>query len=442
MVSPAQATRESGHLDRQNGSILSRQKLPVRARPVLKTLVKRLIPGLLRHETAIAAPRTGLVPPQAESAMGRTTILQARLSRGQFAALGFLVGVFVPTLIAFVYLSIFAVPQFRSEARLVVRGNLEQVAGGGSPIGGVPQVPNSQEAQVIVDYLRSRTLVGILQQQMDLRRIFASSAHDPLFGLSRTASEDQLVTYWNRQVKVALESTSGVITVKVSAFSPQSAAMLAAAVIRQAEQAANDLTIRNRGDRVVQAGIEERAAFTDLAVVRSELEAFRNTQGTLDPLRSAVQSYSVIARLRDQRSEINTDLNAARMRLDDNSPVVRALKERLRTVDEQIKALDSELLGSSSSDAGSAANLIAGAELEVHRRLAEQRLRQAELELMEARTQEAQKQVYILTFMAPTMPDEKIFPSPLLQASIMFAVLATAWAVISLYIGSIYARTR
>ncbi len=442
MVSPAQATREGGQRDRQNSYAQSGGELEVRPGLALVVLAKRFALGLARRKTDVAAPRNGLVRPLAESAAGRTTTLQARLSRGQFAALGFLVGVLVPTLIAFAYLSIFAVSQFRSEARLVVRGNLEQVAGSGSPVGGVPQVPNSQEAQVIVDYLRSRTLVGILQQQMDLRRIFASAEHDPIFGLSRTASEDQLVAYWNRQVKVALESTSGVITVKVNAFSPQSAAMLAAAVIRQAEQAANDLTIRNRGDRVIQAGIEERAAFTDLAVVRSELEAFRNSQGTLDPLRSAVQSYSVIARLRDQRSEINTDLNAARMRLDESSPVVRALKERLRTVDEQIKTLDSELLGSSSTDAGSTANLIAGAELEVRRRLAEQRLRQAELELMEARTQEAQKQVYVLTFMAPTMPDEKIFPSPLLQAGIVFAVLAAAWAVISLYIGSIYARTR
>lgn len=370
--------------------------------------------------------------------------VRGRLTRLDVSILTFAAGVVVPALGAFLYLAFVAAPQFKSETRFVVRGNLETVAGGANPVsaGGVPQVPNTQEARVVVDFLRSRAMVDALQQQLDLRRVFGISASDPVFGLSPDASIEDMVAYWNRQVKVTLETLSGVIRVEVHAFSPQSAALLAAAVVREAEAVTNDLTIRNRGDRVLQAEAEERAAFTELAAARAALETFRNTEGTLDPTRTALDSFGMIAKLRDQRSSLNTDLSVARARLDEDSPVVRALKERMRSLDEKIGALDTDLLGAGRAGAGSSGNLKAAAEMEVRRRLAEQRLRQAEAELLDARTQQGRKQVYILTFMSPTLPIETAFPSLLAGTAAVAGILFAAWAVVTLYVGSVYARTR
>lgn len=447
MISPAQATRDNGST-RAGGERVaavtetSGAGTPKAAASPAAMRLQRFLPlPLLRGVGAAISRRRVSARSEAQATLAegrRAHLTRTELALGSFALL-----VLLPAVASFAYLAVVAAPQFRSEARLVVRGNLETVSNvSGAPAGnGIPQVANTQEARVVVDYLRSRAMVDALQQQLDLKRVFGVSERDPVFALSPEASTEDLVAYWNRQVSVSLEQMSGVIKVQVYAFSPQSAALLAAAVVRQAELVTNDLTARNRSDRVVQAEAEERAAFTELAVVRTALEAFRNNQGTLDPTRSASDAFAVIAKLRDQRSALNTDLNAARARLDEDSPVVRALKERLRSLDEKIGALDTTLLGDAST-AGSSGNLMAGTELEASRRLAEQRLKQAEAELIEARAERGRQQVYILAFMAPTLPHEKAFPTPALQAGAVFAILFAAWAVGALYVASVYARTR
>jgi capsular polysaccharide transport system permease protein len=444
MISPAQASSEILKAGPPEAEVVAVPlRWPARVRGELASVTIRL--GRL-----LPARGTGLrkwpvpAPPSLSDIRRHVRRPGMRLTRLNLAIASFAGVVAVPSVLAFFYLAMIAAPQFRSETRFVVRGNLETVSGGASPVSGsgAAQVPNSQEARVVVDYLRSRAMVDALQQQLDLRRVFGVAGRDPVFGLSSDASEEDLLAYWNRQVRVSLESLSGVIRVQIHAFSPESAALLGAAIVREAEAVTNALTTRNRGDRVLQADAEEREAFTELAVVRTSLEGFRNAQGTLDPTRSALGSYAVIAKLRDQRSALHTDLTVARARLDEESPVVRALKERMRSLDEKIAALDTDLLGPDREQAGSSGNLKAAAELEVGRRLAEQRLNQAEAELLDARMQQAQKQVYILTFMAPTLPAEKAFPSPLVDAAAVSGILFAAWAVAALYVGSVYARTR
>ncbi|NMN56717.1 capsular polysaccharide transport system permease protein [Xanthobacter sp. SG618] len=417
------------------------QEPAVAASPAVARIQRFLPLPLLRGVGAAISRRRAASRNEAQATLAEGR--RAHLTRTELALGSFGLLVLLPAVATLLYLTFVAAPQYRSEARLVVRGNLETVsnASASPAANGIPQVANTQEARVVVDYLRSRAMVDALQEQLDLKRIFGISDRDPVFALSPEASTEDLVTYWNRQVSVSLEQMSGVIKVQVYAFSPQSAALLAAAVVRQAEQVTNDLTARNRSDRVVEAEAEERAAFTELAVVRTALETFRNSQGTLDPTKSASDAFAVISKLRDQRSALNTDLNAARARLDEDSPVVRALKERLRSLDEKIAALDGSLLGDAAST-GSSGNLVAGAELEASRRLAEQRLKQAEAELIEARTDRGRQQVYILAFMAPTLPHEKAFPTPPLQAGAVFAILFAAWAVVALYVASVYARTR
>lgn len=441
MVSPAQATREI----RRSGTLTP--KGPTRLSVV--TWLRTTLPGIARRATTtLPKPRSNSTVPVSVGASGadggnrtRPTLV-LHVTRRHTAVLSFMLCVALPTVATFAYLTLIAAPQYQSEARFVVRGNLETVAGNGPGMGGVPQVGNSQEAWVVANFLRSRSMVDRMEQEMDLRRIFGRAQSDPIFGFSPSASDEDLVAYWNRQVKVDLDNMSGVIRIRVSAFSPESAALIGAAIVREAEHVTNDLTLRNRGDRVLQAETEERMAYTDLSLARSEIQGFRDTNETLDPTRTAAEAYVIISKLRDQRSSLNTDLMTARARMNADSPVVRALTERLSAIDEKIKALDTQLLGGSKNDSGTSVSIAAGAEITVRRKLAEQRLKQAEAELFDSRAEQARKQVYVLTFLSPTLPMEKAFPRPFLYSGAAFGVLLACWSVVTLYVGSIYARTR
>jgi len=53
--------------------------------------------------------------------------------------------------------------------------------------------------------------------------------------------------------------------------------------------------------------------------------------------------------------------------------------------------------------------------------------------LPQAKLQQTEKQVYILTFMAPTILTDKLFPSPVAQTIGVFATLFACWILVALF---------
>jgi capsular polysaccharide transport system permease protein len=101
----------------------------------------------------------------------------------------FLLFVGLPTLIAAIYLYVFAAGQYVSEARFMVRGQQEMRAASALSqamgAAGFKQVP--EDAMAVRDYLQSHDAVTTLEQQVNLTELYRRPEAD---FLARLWSED------------------------------------------------------------------------------------------------------------------------------------------------------------------------------------------------------------------------------------------------------------
>lgn len=395
-------------------------------------------------QDAVAVP--GKAKPPARSSA--STIAAAERAARDLAVAGgssglvwsFVLCVLVPALAALLYIVFIAKPQYISETRFVVRGTLEQIAGGASPVAVNFSVDN-QESHIIAAYIRSRAMVEAVMKTIDLRAAYPTLLRDPVFGLAADSPMEDLVKFWNRQVVATVEPISSVIKVSVRAFSPEDAVRISEAVLKESERIVNEISFSGRTDRVAQATTELGRAEKEMRDLRADLERLRNDRGTIDPTKSAMDRFEGLAKLRDERSSLNTELLAVSTRLSAESPVVRALKERLRSMDDKIAVLETDLLGAPGASPAQPSAIASAADLEARRKLATDRLERAEADLVNARSALARQSVYVMVFMHPTLAQEYGYPLPFTHTALVAAIMLMVWMTITFSILGIRTRT-
>ena len=79
----------------------------------------------------------------------------------------------------------------------------------------------SQDTQIVADYIRSRAMVEALGKSLDLRQIYSRDDADYFSRFDRTDSIEDLEKYWRKRVDVKIETLSGIVSVDVRAFTPK-----------------------------------------------------------------------------------------------------------------------------------------------------------------------------------------------------------------------------
>lgn len=360
--------------------------------------------------------------------------------------ISFVICVVLPAAACLIYLALFSTPQYVSEARFVVRGNLERLAI--ESIGqaaALSALNNSQEAHVVADYVRSPSIVADLSREHDLRRIFTSRTLDLLWRLPQNASSDELVRYWQRMASAEVDATTGIITVRIRAFSPEQARTLTRSVIELSEKLVGNFTQSMRAERLEQAQADSRAAKQEMDSLLALLEEERGRQDTLDPFLAATTLATLASTLRDERATLVAARTAAAARLEAAAPTLALADERIRALDEQIEAVlaaatQAKARPSSASDLLSASNLFDI--LQTRRELVTRRVTRAETALVQTRQEANRQQVYIDIFMEPTLGEMKTYPEPLWTTMILAASLIAIWSIAALYAETIGNRRR
>lgn len=186
-----------------------------------------------------ATGRTSLAPRLLRGTPGRavSTSLQSRLS---FRTFSFIALVLMPAGLAADYYFAVAANQYVAEFRFNLSTSdpprldtLSQMAGFSM------QSPAALEAQVLVQYIKSRAIVDDLDQSLDLRHLFSSPQADWWSRFQYNAPIEELVHYWQQQVDPFYDPSDGTVTVQVRAFAPADALRLAQAIDAACEKLAN-----------------------------------------------------------------------------------------------------------------------------------------------------------------------------------------------------------
>jgi capsular polysaccharide transport system permease protein len=346
-------------------------------------------------------------------------------------ALSFIALVLVPIMLAAVYLFTIAADQYVSEFRFSLSSidpprldPLSLLAGSAS------HSPAALESQIVVQYITSRAIVDQLDGSLNLRQMFSPPEADWWARLPRPTSIEALVLYWRGQVDPFYDPANGTVVVRARAFTAVEALQLAQAIVAASEQLVNDLSARARRDAVRNAEVEVTQAETRLKTVLGEIRAFRDREGVIDPGKTADATGTIATRLRDELVRSNAELSTLKSYMRDDAPAVKVVKARIRSLETQQRVVARDLTDSDRNRTDTLSRQLGSYEqLDSERRFAEAAYQHALHGLDQARANADRQQVYIASFVPPSLPEEALYPRRWRSLGVVALIAFALWGI-------------
>jgi capsular polysaccharide transport system permease protein len=392
--------------------------------------------GESNRTVAMAASATVLPVPSEGG--GRTVVFDHRQSsvaprrrRSRLGWFSFMIVVAVPVIIAAAYYLLVAADQYVAEFRFALRSAepernnpalflQESIAP--SPIG--------VDSYVVVQYLASRAIIDDLSATIDLRQMFSRSEADWPVRLDPPVSIEELVRYWKGQVDAFFDATNGTIVVRARAFTPQDALRLAEGILASSERLVNDLSARARRDALQNAEDEVGRAEKRLKSALTRLREFRDREGIIDPRKTADATVALAGRVRDELVRTDTELSTLKHYMRDDAPSIKMLEARVQSLEAQRRAVESEVTDTEKTRSEALSRVMGSYEqLESERTFAEQTYQHALQALDRSRINADRQQVYLATFVRPTLPEEALYPRRLLSLAVASGVAFAIWMI-------------
>jgi capsular polysaccharide transport system permease protein len=278
--------------------------------------------------------------------------------------------------------------------------------------------------------MASRAIIDDLDPSLDLRRMFSPPEADWWARLPRPTSIEALVRYWRGQVDPFYDPANGTVVVRVRAFTPTEALQLAQAIVAASERLVNDLSARARRDALRNAEAEVAQSEARLKTILGEIRAFRDREGLIDPGKTAEATGTISFRLRDELVRANAELATLKSYMQDDAPAVKVLKARIRSLETQQRAVARDLTDRDPKREDTLSRQLGSYEqLESERRFAETAYQHALHGLDQARANADRQQVYIASFVPPSLPEEALYPRRWRSLGVVALIAFAVWAI-------------
>lgn len=350
--------------------------------------------------------------------------------------------VLLPTFLFFLYTAFWESDGFVSETRITVlsaeKPKVATAAAGAmiSRIMGSAATDTDRDAYIVLNYIKSSAIIEDLGGGAHLEAIYSKPGIDVFSRLTKGEPIEELFKYWKSRVSASVDTMSGILTVKVTAYDPADAHRLAQDINRLSEQLLNTISLRSRSDALARAQDEVGRSGGALAGAREKLLSFRNANAMIDPGSRASSLGETIAKLTLEKIDAETSMSVLAQSLSSDSPTSRVLHTRIGSLDDQISELKAKLTAPKSTDALSAQ--IADFErLKLDEQFAERVYGVAQEAYLRARQELDKQQLFLATVVAPVLPQEATYPKIFASTLLLFVSLGIFWSIAALIGASI-----
>jgi capsular polysaccharide transport system permease protein len=343
----------------------------------------------------------------------------------------FVAFVIAPAIAASLYFAFLASDQYVAETRFAVSSVFaDAISKGGtnaSPMGFISAA--NDDSYLVAAYIRSRACIAEISRGLNLREIFRRPEADFWARLKSDASSEELTKYWQQMVTAYVDPPSGIVTVTVSAFRREDALAVASAILKASESVANDVSTRARADVMKLADQEVKGAEDRVANSLTELRAFREDAGFIDPKMQAETTGNLLQELITQRMHLQTEFAVSSRAMSPEAPTLQSMKGRIDQLDVQIANEKAELT-SRSHNSQALANLIPRyEELIVRSNFAEKLYELAADGLERARLRAVAQTIYVNVFVPPALPEDPLYPERIASAVTVSLALLILWGI-------------
>lgn len=440
-----------------------------------------------RRDVALLAPKN-LRWPSRDQWLREANEFSQRLrakppGMGGFGLVSFILIVVLPTLAAIVYFSILASDQYFAEARFAVRslrdkslasnitapkiarsvgspfgqGGNDNSSGGfsspGSPSGGntsgsvsaalsmsassIDERAVGMDAYVVSDFIESRNMVAELDKDSTLRTIYSRPEADWFARLNPSATGEVLWQYWRSKVTPSIDTMSGIVTLRVLAFRPDDALVIANDVIRISRQVVNDYSRKIQEDAVKNARKTLNEAANHYEEALLALRDLRNVDMAVNPVEATSEKLKALVALETERARTERDQWVSARLTSSKSMAAQFLDERIASLTHQIDKLQAELTKQKENARTESVAIGQYRDLELTRTFSERSYAMAQAAFERARFEAEYKGITLAVFLPPRKPEMALFPRRMVNIMLVFAVAMIVWALVRLVVTGI-----
>lgn len=399
-------------------------------------------------QPAVVQPAARPVPanPPPPEIPVRPTVSVAHPRRRHWLMLAsFVLLVVLPTLVWAWYLWARASDQYVSSVGFSVRKeestpSIDLLGGLGGLAGGTG---GASDPDILYEYIRSQDMVEKIDARLNVRAMFSREwPRDFIFAANPDDHIEDLTDYWQRQVQVINDSTNGLITLRVSAFTPEDAQQIAAAVFEESSAKINELSAVARDDTTRLTKEELDKARGELTTTRQAMTAFRMKSQIVDPEADLAGQMGVLSGLQAQLAEA---LVAHDLLLDNARPTDHRVTQSQQKIDALRRLIDTERGKFGAEGQGPAgesyAQLVAEYEkLAVDREFAEGAYRGARIAYEAALAEAQRKSRYLAAHIEPKVAQSSTEPDRSWLLFMVAGMLLAGWSILILVYYSIRDR--
>lgn len=349
--------------------------------------------------------------------------------------------IIIPFLVAVVYLTLFAADRYVSSSQVVVR---QQESGSQGTMPGIAMLmgavdPVSREDTLYLkEYIISHDMLAILEQKLGWTAHYAGKWTDPFFDLSKDATQEEKLAFYQKLVNTEYNETTGLLTIKVEAFTPEYAESVLQEILLQSERFVNSIT-RSMADEKLAFSQRELVTATErYEEMRGKMVSFQN-QYQIISADVAVESVSqIIASLEASIAMERASLNGLKTRLSANAPQIKAQQNKINAL---VSQLESEQRRATSGEFETAEvlNTVSSdyRRLQVDVMVAEE-LYKASLAIVENAKLETIRNIRsLIAVVKPNLPQEASYPRRLYNLITILIVLLLLYGVTRFVMASI-----
>lgn len=338
--------------------------------------------------------------------------------------------VIIPTLLACLYLFVIAHDQYSSDVSFSIRS--EEFDNPLDALGSLGQISTgtSSDASILNEYIRSQKLLEDLGQTLDLRVLYSKPRLDPVFAFNPEKPIEDLLTYWRRMTAVAYDPGTGLIDIKVFAFTPEDATIIAQAVLEASSSLVDELSNIAREDTTRHAEYELDRARERLTKARIDLRELRDSKQVVDPRIDLESQMGVLTALQTQLATAVIEHDLVLSTTTQSDPRVVAIGRRINAIEERI-ADERDKLGQKSVDGNEALASVVGEfeTLLADREFAEAAYTAAAASYDNALAEARRKSRYLAAHIPPTRAESSQYPSRFLLSAGVFFSLLLFWMI-------------
>jgi capsular polysaccharide transport system permease protein len=246
--------------------------------------------------------------------------------------------VFTPVTIVSLYMFLYAQDRYVSESVVVVKQVSEPSASPMSGLGVLLGKNNTsvEDAQYLKEYIESPDMVDKLDKKLNFRKSFSGNMKDPLFQLSSDATREKLLRFYRNRVTINLDENTYLLTISTEGFSSDFAHRFNREILLESEVFINEISQKVASEQLLYSEKQLKESAQKLLAAKEKLISYQNENQTFDPVVNATAVNSLIANLKGNLADLQTQERTLLSYLNPDAAQVVALRSQMSSVAQQI----------------------------------------------------------------------------------------------------------